>query len=159
MALTPTNVLVSDPAAEWMKLAVPVVLQQDLLPTRFTVPLLAASETNLGDIGAQDILRTKIEDHQGKLHIEATIVDAATQKTTSTENEEASSAATLIPALDALAKRIDSDAERFSTRNTEALKSLRARLNSAIRRSAGSYCKTRSQPTRTSGWPTFCCSK
>jgi cytochrome c-type biogenesis protein CcmH/NrfG len=124
VALTPTNVLVSDPAAEWMKLAVPVVLQQDLLPTRFTVPLLAASETNLGDIGAQDILRTKIEDHQGKLHIEATIVDAATQKTTSTENVEAGSAATLIPALDALAKRIDSDAEPFSTRNTEALKSL-----------------------------------
>jgi cytochrome c-type biogenesis protein CcmH/NrfG len=124
MALTPTNVLLSDSAAEWMKLGVPVVLQQDLLPTRFTAPLLAGSETNLGETGAQDILRTKIDDHQGKLHIEATVVDVATQKTTSTEEEEASSTATLIPALDKLAKRIDSDAEDFSTRNTEALKSL-----------------------------------
>ena len=124
LALTPTNVLLSDSAAEWMKLGVPVVLQQDLLPTRFTAPLLAGSETNLGETGAQDILRTKIDDHQGKLHIEASIVDVATQKTTSTEEEEASSAAALIPALDKLAKRIDSDAENFSTNNTEALKSL-----------------------------------
>jgi Flp pilus assembly protein TadD len=124
LAITPTNVLLSDSATEWMKLGVPVVLQQDLLPARFTVPLLAGSETNLGEIGAQDILRTKIDDHQGKLHIEATVVDVATQKTTSTEEEEASSAATLIPALDKLAKRIDSDAEQFSTRNTEAVKLL-----------------------------------
>ncbi len=116
--------LLSDPAAEWMKLGVPVVFQQDLLPTRFTAPLLAGSETNLGDTGAQDILRTKIDDHQGKLHIEATVVDVATQKTTATEEEEASSAATLIPALDKLAKRIDSEAEPFSTRNTEAIKLL-----------------------------------
>ncbi len=126
IALTPTNVLLSDPAAEWMKLGVPVVLQQDLLPTRFTAPLLAASETNLAETGAQDILRTKIDDHQGKLHIEATVVDVATQKTTSTEEEEASSTATLIPALDKLAKRLDSDAENFSTRNTDALKALAA---------------------------------
>ncbi len=124
VAIIPTNVLLSDPAAEWMKLGVPVVLQQDLLATRFTAPLLAASETNLGETGAQDILRTKIDDQQGKLHIEATLVDVATQKTTGTEEEEASSAATLIPALDELAKRIDSEAGSFSTKNTEALKSL-----------------------------------
>ncbi len=124
LAITPTNVLLSDPAAEWMKLGIPVVLQQDLLPTRFTAPLLAGSETNLGETGAQDILRTKIDEDQGKLHIEASIVDVATQKTTSTEEEEAGSAAALIPALNKLAKRIDSDAENFSTSNTDALKSL-----------------------------------
>jgi cytochrome c-type biogenesis protein CcmH/NrfG len=124
VAIIPSNVLVSDAAAEWMKLGVPVVLQQDLLSTRFSAPLLAASETNLGEIGAQDVLRSKIEDRQGRIHIEVTVVDVATQKTTTTEQEEASSTATLIPALDKLAKRLDDDAGEFSTKNTEALKLL-----------------------------------
>jgi tetratricopeptide (TPR) repeat protein len=124
MAITPTNVLVSNPAAEWMKLGVPIVLQQDLLSTRFTVPLLAASEANLGETRAQDILRSRVEDRQGRIHIKVTIVDVATQKVTHTEEEEASSTGTLIPALDKLAKRIDEDAGGFSTKNIDALKLL-----------------------------------
>ena len=114
----------SDQSAEWMKLGVPMVLQQDLLSTRYTAPSLVASESNLAEVGAQDILRTKIDEHQGKIHIEATVVDASTQKTTSTEEVEASSMATLIPALDKLAKKIDPDAGPFSTQNTEAAKLL-----------------------------------
>lgn len=126
MAIVPSNVLLNDPTADWLKIGVPEVLHQDLIPTRFTAPQLAASETNLAEIGAQDILRTKVEDRQGRIHIEATIVDAATQKATGSEEVEASSMAALIPALDKLAKKIDPAAEEFSSRKTEALKWLTA---------------------------------
>ena len=124
MTIIPANVLVSDPASEWMKFGVPMILQQDLMPCQFTAPSVVAEEANAAQLSAQDILRTKIESRQGKIHLEATVVDAATQKATSVEEVEASSAATLIPALDALAKKLDPTAGAFSTRNTEAAKLL-----------------------------------
>jgi len=122
MAILPANVLVSDPTSDWMKLGVPLVLQQDLTSTQFTSPSLVADEPGANQSGAQDILRTKIEDRQGKIHIDATVVDAATQKTTRTEEVDAGTAATLIPAVNALAKKLDETAAEFSTKNTEALK-------------------------------------
>lgn len=124
MAIDPANVLIGDPAAEWMKIGVPLVLQQDLKASQFTSPTMVNDEANAGPLGAQDILRLKIEDRQGKTHITATVVDAATQKPTSTEEVEASSSATLIPTLDKLAKQLDQTAGEFSTKNTEALKLL-----------------------------------
>jgi hypothetical protein len=124
MAIVPTNVLLNDAGSDWLKLGVPVVLQQDFISTPFTAPQLAASETNLSEIGAQDILRTKVEDRSGKIHIEATVLEAASQKITSSVDTEASSMATLIPALNQLAKKIDPEAGDFSTKNTDALKYL-----------------------------------
>jgi cytochrome c-type biogenesis protein CcmH/NrfG len=124
MAIIPANVLVNDPKSEWMKIGVPMMLHQDLMPSRFTAPTIVAQEAGAAPMGAQDILRTKIEDRQGKIHVEATVVDVATQKTTTTEEVEASSAATLIPAIDKLAKKLDDTAGEFSSRNLEAAKLL-----------------------------------
>jgi len=114
----------SDPASEWMKLGVPLVLEQDLMSSQFTVPTLVRDEANAGQLGAQDVLRTKVEDRQGKIHITATVVDSATQKPTSTEEVEASSQADLVPALDKLAKQLDQTAGEFSTKNVAAVKLL-----------------------------------
>ena len=126
MVIVPANVLMSDPTAEWMKVGVPLVLRQDLMSAEFTAPAMINDEATAAQMGAQDILRLKIEDSQGKIHITATVVDAATQKTTSTADVEASSAATLIPAIDKLAKELDQTAGEFSTKNTEAVKLLTA---------------------------------
>ena len=122
--LVPANVLIGDPAAEWMRIGVPMVLQQDFLSSRFTMPMLVRDESNAGQMGAQDLLRIKVEDRQGKIHVTAAVVDAATQKQTSSEDEEAASQAALIPALDKLAKDLDSTAGQFSSHNIEAVKLL-----------------------------------
>jgi cytochrome c-type biogenesis protein CcmH/NrfG len=124
MSIIPANVLIGDPAAEWMKIGVPLVLQQDLVSSQFTIPALVRDEANAARLGAQDLLRLKIEDRQGKIHVSASVVDIATQKATSTEEVEASSAAALIPTLDTLAKKLDQTAGEFSTKNTNALKLL-----------------------------------
>jgi Flp pilus assembly protein TadD len=124
MVIGPANVLIGDPAAEWMKVGVPLVLRQDLMSAQFTAPAMVNDEANAAQLGAQDILRLKIEDRQGKIHITATEVDAATQKQTGSYEVEASSAATLIPAIDKLAKELDQTAGEFSSKNTEAVKLL-----------------------------------
>jgi len=124
MAIAPANVLISDPGAEWMKIGVPLVLQQDLMSSQFVSPAMVSDEANTAEVGAQDILRIKLEDKQGKIHIGATVVDAKTQKTTATEDLDAASMSALIPALDKLAKSLDPSAGEFSTKNTEALKLL-----------------------------------
>lgn len=124
MAIDPANVLISDPAAEWMKVGVPLVLQQDLRASQFTAPTMVNDEANAAQAAAQDILRLKIEGQQGKIRITATVLDVAKQKVASTDEVEASSAATLIPTLDKLAKKLDQTAGEFSTKNTEALKLL-----------------------------------
>ena len=124
MVIVPANVLIGDPASEWMKFGVPLVLQQDLVSSQFTAPSIVNDEANASQVNAQDLVRLKIEDRQGKIYITATETDAGTQKVTLSEDVEASSAATLIPTVDKLAKDFDQTAGRFSTNNTEALKLL-----------------------------------
>ncbi len=136
MVIAPANILVSDAGAEWMKVGVPLVLQQDLMSSQNISPAMVSDETNVSEVGAQDILRLRVEERQGKIHIGATVVDVKTQKTTATEDVDASSIGTLIPALDKLAKRIDPTAGEFSTKNTEALKQLAKPAPKSIRRNA-----------------------
>ena len=124
MVIAPANVLMSDPNADWMKIGVPLVLQQDLMSSQYTSPAMVNDETAAAQVGAQDILRLKLEDRQGKIHIGATVVDAKTQKTTITQDVEASSIGNLIPTLDKLAKELDPTAGEFSTKNVDALKLL-----------------------------------
>lgn len=126
MALAPANVLMSDPASEWLKVGAPLVLQQDLVSSQFISPVMVNEETAAPDAGAQDILRLKLEDRQGKIHITATVVDIKTQKTTGTEEADAASLGMLIPALDKLAKSLEPSAGEFSTKNVDALKLLTA---------------------------------
>ncbi len=124
MVIAPANVLMSDPNADWMKIGVPLVLQQDLVSSQFTSPAMVNDESAAAQVGGQDILRLKLEDRQGKIHIGATVVDVKTQKTTATQDIEASSLGNLIPTLDKLAKQLDPTAGEFSTKNVDALKML-----------------------------------
>lgn len=124
MVIAPANILMSDAGAEWMKVGVPLVLQQDLMSSQNISPAMVSDETNVSEVGAQDILRLKVEERQGKIHVGATVVDVKTQKTTATEDVDANSINLLIPALDKLAKKLDPSAGEFSTKNTEALQEL-----------------------------------
>ncbi len=121
MAIPPANILLSDASADWMKIGVPLVFQQDFMPSQFTAPVMVSNESSVSETGAADILRLKLEDRQSKIHITAEVVDTKTQKTTATQEIDANSASTLIPALDTLAKRLDQTAAEFPTKNTEAL--------------------------------------
>jgi cytochrome c-type biogenesis protein CcmH/NrfG len=121
LAILPANVLVNDPSPDWMKLGVPVVLQQDLLTAHDMFPLVVKDEANAATAGAGRILRTTLESRQEKIHLEATLVNAATQKTISVSSVDAPSLPELITALNALAKRIDSGAREFGTKSLPAL--------------------------------------
>ena len=120
VAILPANLLVSDPASEWLKIGVPVVLQHDLMTARTLIPGFAADEVGAIQGGATRILRTSIESRQGGLHVEATLVDAATHKVVRVESADASSASVLLPAMNALAKKIDPAAVDFSTKSQQA---------------------------------------
>jgi tetratricopeptide (TPR) repeat protein len=105
-----------------MKIGVPLVLQQDLASAYSVSPSLVATESNASQLGSQDVLRTKIESRQGKIHIEATLFDLASQKNTATNHVQADSLADLLSAVNTLAKRIDEHASDFSTKNVEVIK-------------------------------------
>ncbi len=122
VAILPANVLIGDPSSEWMKIGVPLVLQQDLTSAYSISPSLVGAESNASQLGSQDVLRTKIESRQGKIHIEATLFNLASQKNTATNQVEADSPADLISSVNVLAKRIDEHASDFSTRNVEVVK-------------------------------------
>lgn len=112
--------MLSDPAAEWLKIGVPVVLQHDLMTAHTLIPGFAPDEANALQGGATRILRTSIENRQGGLHIETTLVDPATHKVLKVESVDAGSVSVLLPPINTLAKKIDRDAVDFSTRNQQA---------------------------------------
>jgi cytochrome c-type biogenesis protein CcmH/NrfG len=107
-----------------MKLGVPLVLQYDLSTAWTISPSMAAGESNAAQLGANQIMRTTVESRQGRIHLEATILDEATQKNVSVNSAEASSAAELLPALNALAKRIDGHASKFATEKIETVQTM-----------------------------------
>ncbi len=124
LSILPVNLLVSDPSSEWLKTAVPIALDYDLMTAHEFVTHLAADGAGAAARGATRLLRTSIESRQGGLHLEASIVDAATQKVIRVVSSDASSASVVLPAVNALAKKIDPAAIDFSTKITPAWQSL-----------------------------------
>lgn len=123
LAILPANVLISDPSFEWLKVGVPVVLQHDLATAKTLLSGFAPDENAALQGGATRILRTSLENQQGGVHIEATLVDATTHKVIRAEKADASSSSVLLPALNQIAKKIDPDAIDFATKNQQAWQS------------------------------------
>jgi cytochrome c-type biogenesis protein CcmH/NrfG len=107
-----------------MKLGVPLVLQYDLSTARRLTPSVALNESNASQLGANEIMRTAVESRQGRIHVEATILDAVTQKNLGAASAEAPSAAELLPALNALAKRIDEHASEFASKKIQTAQAM-----------------------------------
>ncbi len=120
LSILPANLLISDPSSEWLKTAVPLAIDYDLMTAHEFVPRLAPDEAGAAARGATRLLRTSIESRQGGLHLEASIVDVATQKVIRVVSSDASSASVVLPAVNALAKKIDANAVEFSTKITPA---------------------------------------
>lgn len=124
LAILPSNLLISDPASEWLKIGLPIVLQQDLITARGLIPGFAPDEGGSVQAGATRVLRTSIENRNGGLHIECTTVDSATRKVIKVDSADASSASVLLPVINSLAKKLDPAAIEFPTRSTPAWQAL-----------------------------------
>lgn len=120
LGVLPANLLISDPSYEWLKTAVPVAIQYDLMTAHDYVAGAAPDESAATQGGATRLLRTSIESRQGGLHLESSIVDVSTQKVIKVVSSDASSASVVLPAVNALAKKIDAAAIDFSTNVTPA---------------------------------------
>jgi tetratricopeptide (TPR) repeat protein len=120
LAILPANLLISDPSFEWLKVGVPIVLQHDLSTAKSLLSGFAPDEAGALQGGATRLLRTSLENQQGGVHIECTLVDAATHKVVRVEKADASSSSVLLPALNQIARKIAPDAIDFSTKNQQA---------------------------------------
>lgn len=125
MAILPANVLIADPHADWMRLAVPLVLEQDLAGARDLVPVLIASESGVYASAASETLRVTLEDRGGKIDLEATLAGVSSQRSERRLPARATPA-DLIAACDALARQLDSSATAFGTHSVPALQAFAA---------------------------------
>jgi tetratricopeptide (TPR) repeat protein len=105
-----------------MKLALPLVLQEDLATSRRVVPFFAKDGSTAYEGQATEILRTIIEDRNGKFRLEAAVTDPQTQRNQQVISIEEDSAAGILPVVNQLAKRIDPRAGNFPTGSLPALK-------------------------------------
>lgn len=103
-----------------MSLGVAIALEQDLVTSHRFAPALANGQSGAYQQGAGKILRTTVEDRNGRLRLEAIVTDLQTQSNQSVVSIEGPSSAGPLAAVNALAKRIDPDAVEFSTKNAEA---------------------------------------
>lgn len=120
IAIIPANVLISDPASEWMSLGIALALEQDLATSHHVAAFLANGESGAYQRGATHILRTTVENYRGRLSMEAAITDLATQRNTQVVDANGPAAAGALAGVNALARRIDAEASAFSTHDERA---------------------------------------
>jgi len=114
-----------------MKAAVPLVLQQDFLTCKNLAAGLVAGESTAYQIGAVNVLRVTVEAANGRIRMEATLTDLATQRNREVVRVEAPSPGGFVPALNALAKKLNPEASAFSTNNVQAVQALTTAAESA----------------------------
>ncbi len=114
-----------------MRLALPLILQEDLATSRTLIASLANGESAAYQFGATEVLRSTVEDRQGRISIEATFTDMSTQRNHAVIRVDAASSAGLLSVGNALAKKIDEHAVDFSTKNSRVLQAFTAAAESA----------------------------
>ena len=121
VAILPANVLISDVSAEWISVALPLVLQEDLATSRTILASAANGESAAYQSGASEVLHTTIENRNGRIRIEAVFTDLHTQRNRNVLEIDGPSPAGLVGSINRLAKRIDEHASDFSTNSERAL--------------------------------------
>jgi hypothetical protein len=114
LAILPANILIADPASEWLRIAIPFGLQQDLAGSRDTAAFLALNESAVLETGANEVLRVTAENYRDRLQLTATFTDLAQQRTTKVIAVQAPASNPVISLLNTLAKRIDPAADSFA---------------------------------------------
>jgi len=130
VAIQPANVLLPDPAAEWMRLAVALVLEQDLGSSASAAYSLVAGQSAAYQMQSTRVLLTTVEMRAGELSISSMLGNPGTLSNPRNVSTEAAPTE-LIPALDQLARQLDPRATPFSTRNQRALELFAAGFFSA----------------------------
>ncbi len=131
LTILPGNVLIDDPASEWIAEAVPIVLQEDLATSRTFVVSVANNESGAYERGASAVLRTTVENRNGRITIEATLTDTSTQRNRQVLQVNGVFSGGLLSSLNALAKQLDSRAIDFSTKSDRALRTYAMAAESA----------------------------
>jgi len=121
LAIFPASVLIADPASEWLRAAVPLVLEADLSTSPKLVAPVAGNESAAYEAAAKEAVRTTIEDRNGRYRIQATFTDLSTQQTNRVVTAEGHGNG-LLPVVNELAKQIAPAASVFSTQSDRALK-------------------------------------
>jgi tetratricopeptide (TPR) repeat protein len=120
LAILPVNVLIDDPASDWLRAGAALVLEYDLATSPDWIASVTNNESGAYQMGAAAILRTTMEHRAGGVWMEAVITDNSTQRNRQVFTFEVKPTA-LIGGLDELAKRLDQHATSFSTRSIPAL--------------------------------------
>jgi Flp pilus assembly protein TadD len=123
VAILPANMLVSDTSAQWLKIGIPLILQQDFMTAHDLIPGVTQDENTATQAKATQVLRTTVESRANGLHIESKLFDLKSQKVLQVKSVEAGSVAGIITAANALAKQLDANASAYSTGNSQALES------------------------------------
>ena len=131
LAILPANVLISDPSSEWLRLAVPLILQEDLATSRHLVASDASGVSGAYQLGATEALRTTVENRKGRIAIDAVVTDLSTQRNRKVLRVDGRDSDGLLAIADALAHKIDEHAGNFPTRNVRALQAFTAAAESA----------------------------
>ena len=122
LAILPPEILIDDPSSEWLSTALPIVWEEDLAPARHLLFNLAADGSAAAESGATEVLRTTVENRNGRLRFEGTITDAVTQRNREVFSLDAAASAGVLPLANEFARHVDSAACRFSTTNEEGFK-------------------------------------
>jgi Flp pilus assembly protein TadD len=128
LAILPANVLLTDISSEWLRLAIPLVLQRDLATSVSIITSIAGDQSSVYQLGGTETLRVTIEERSGEFEIDSTIRDVATQRNRRSISVQGSD---LLSELNGLAKQIDTRASQFSTRSQKALEAFSAGISSA----------------------------
>jgi Flp pilus assembly protein TadD len=104
-----------------MSVAVPLVLHRDLVSSRKFLATAAGGESAAYQFGASEVLRTTVENRNGRITIDAALTGASTQRNREVIRVEAPASGGFLPAVNTLAKRLDERAAYFSTKNDKAL--------------------------------------
>jgi hypothetical protein len=115
--------LVSETSSQWLKIGIPLILQQDLMTARALIPGVTADENTATQAKATQVLRTTVESRANGLHIESKLFDLKSQKALQVRSVDAGSVAGIIAAADSLAKLLDPNASAYSTGSLPALQS------------------------------------
>ncbi len=114
-----------------MKTGVALVLEQDFVTCQNLVATIVSGESGAYQTGANEALRTTVENRKGRITIEATLTDLATQRNRQVLRVEGLSSADLVSPLNDLAKRLNNGATSFSAKNAGALQAFTGAVESS----------------------------
>ncbi len=109
-----------------MSLTLPLIVQEDLAVSRHILAFFAKDQSAAYEGQATEVLRTTVEDRNGKIRLQATVTDPKTQKNERVIEVESDSATGILEAANRLVKQIDAGAADFPTKSLPALKAFTA---------------------------------